>query len=864
MQGLVECEKLTWSSRCVDMKVLEETNRSSENSKTIDDPLEILGQEMVNMLSEDKEVLVKISEDVFSYLKVTQLSLQQIFTQFSGSNVKITIDGSQLKICGSCSLEYLATVAQSLSKAFDLLVKQQSKKSAVFFKFLSLLDPQKITELLIRANILAGWMVKNKKLSICSSTEACVSEAFWFFDELVNISYFPPDNSLNPTQLALAKQEHFSLFVERMQRHSKTIVIGYSDGIKRIEYTSTKNYRSFVCEAISCFFKSKGILAFYDYQKMLPLHYKLLNQNRDLVDQCTSSRYSEITVIKYIGIIKSSSIDLLASTQSKFKNLLESMMQQKVRVTPFCARGWHKSTHSLRQLADIDKLCQTASSVTSSLTPTGPSNHPSIQQRSTQTLGWLFEHWPFLYQYEFIYKKVKIEATNIWCLDADVDGYIIFKDYQACFDLPTGLHIICHPITQKSVHVYKMPEQIWDLQQDATIPLKNGVNNALRAVSRLTTVALSLVGVGSVCHRPDDAAETIFGTIFNFLSSNPICKINEILVVVDPLEKMVWEAFKFILRKIEAGVEHMMESREETITVTFAGASLAAVNEATSRYVAEAETVIGSIDWSNSPFKPFILSLQKNEVEAIKKIGKNQGLFVQVDASKGTLKLEGPFTNLECGKELINKQLLKNKAKNSISFIPDWDPTTTDIKVAVNSGTSEYMKVSQKFYYSLERPWEFEVEFIFRVQNERLLIQYEAHKQMVAKVTGKDVEKELWQLVTTRAVDSIISQEFNRSYDASAAGVSFEKNAQRAVNSNRNLSHILLAKVVTGNTCKEPNNYSSSQKRFWPSNNPTLNMSWPDVNRKNCHSSLNRNSSIVVYHDAAAYPEYVIKFKRNI
>lgn len=57
---------------------------------------------------------------------------------------------------------------------------------------------------------------------------------------------------------------------------------------------------------------------------------------------------------------------------------------------------------------------------------------------------------------------------------------------------------------------------------------------------------------------------------------------------------------------------------------------------------------------------------------------------------------------------------------------------------------------------------------------------------------------------------------------------------------------IMLVKVITGKYCK---GYDK--------------MPWSDVLRRGCHSSVDNTVNpveFIVYHDAAAYPEYVIKY----
>ena len=80
-----------------------------------------------------------------------------------------------------------------------------------------------------------------------------------------------------------------------------------------------------------------------------------------------------------------------------------------------------------------------------------------------------------------------------------------------------------------------------------------------------------------------------------------------------------------------------------------------------------------------------------------------------------------------------------------------------------------------------------------------------------------------------------------------APNLSTSLNIARACS--RSQIHVMLVRVITGIICQGYNM-----------------MDWTEVQKQKCHCTVNylpNPSEYVTYHDAAAYPEYILKIKIN-
>ncbi|XP_078683162.1 uncharacterized protein LOC144917223 [Branchiostoma floridae x Branchiostoma belcheri] len=211
---------------------------------------------------------------------------------------------------------------------------------------------------------------------------------------------------------------------------------------------------------------------------------------------------------------------------------------------------------------------------------------------------------------------------------------------------------------------------------------------------------------------------------------------------------------------------------------------------------------------------------------------------------------------------------LKRVTSAVTSAVPDhWDPHPTDPhsrkpqlchNVTLYPSSDEYKTVSSKFGLG-------NIVNIRRVQNPTLWSQYCAQRQKISlKNPGIDVEQELWHGSSADSCVKICHNGFNRSY-AGVHGVAIGKGTYFAVDPSYSACDrysspdrsghkmLFLAKVLTG--LSTPGNPKMKVPPPRPGGGPL------DTYDSTSGSSSGVGSDIFcVFHDAQAYPEYLITF----
>ncbi|CAF2734466.1 unnamed protein product [Rotaria sp. Silwood2] len=175
--------------------------------------------------------------------------------------------------------------------------------------------------------------------------------------------------------------------------------------------------------------------------------------------------------------------------------------------------------------------------------------------------------------------------------------------------------------------------------------------------------------------------------------------------------------------------------------------------------------------------------------------------------------------------------------------------TENKLKIIVSIDSDEYKSISTDFNTVMKGICK-KIIKIERIQNERWLMQYNAHWTDFKKRLHKDTEKRLYHGCGEKAANSIIEDCFNRSFagvngTAYGVGVYFSSNAaysHRFATPNSNQERcIFLARVLVGKT--------------------TLGNSSIKTRPVGFDSTTDGNHIFVTYHDAQAYAEYLITYK---
>ncbi|XP_038071270.1 protein mono-ADP-ribosyltransferase PARP14-like isoform X2 [Patiria miniata] len=233
--------------------------------------------------------------------------------------------------------------------------------------------------------------------------------------------------------------------------------------------------------------------------------------------------------------------------------------------------------------------------------------------------------------------------------------------------------------------------------------------------------------------------------------------------------------------------------------------------------------------------------------------------------------------NLEDGNVTINFQAMEEispsgnlvvqridmKKAASFEMPSNWIPMTKDkhfAMVQLTAGTPEYTTVETQFQST---GGGHTIREIHRIQNRDLLMQYQARKgAMEARLGRTNIEETLFHGTDEQTCDKINKFGFNRSFCGKNATV-FGNGTYFAVDSNysarsqyakpnaNGVQHMYLTKVLVGDYIR------GNQGIITPPNKP----SHPDQQYDCVVDNVNQPGIYVIFHDAQAYAEYLIKFQ---
>ncbi|XP_070569303.1 protein mono-ADP-ribosyltransferase PARP14-like [Ptychodera flava] len=203
----------------------------------------------------------------------------------------------------------------------------------------------------------------------------------------------------------------------------------------------------------------------------------------------------------------------------------------------------------------------------------------------------------------------------------------------------------------------------------------------------------------------------------------------------------------------------------------------------------------------------------------------------------------------------------------AIPLPPNWEPMAQDkpfILVTLDPSTSEYQNVKSAFIEKLDDTRNVVDIHIERVQNSKLYRQYMVLKQsMDARKSGVQSERNLYHGTKEKSSTLINATGFNRSF-AGLNAVNYGKGSYFAVKSgysagrtysppdDNGYKYIYQCKVLTGEYAR------GKQDMMVP---PPKNPNNPTICYDSVVDKMDNPTMFVVFNDALAYPEYLIKFK---
>ncbi|XP_022096545.1 poly [ADP-ribose] polymerase 14-like isoform X2 [Acanthaster planci] len=177
-------------------------------------------------------------------------------------------------------------------------------------------------------------------------------------------------------------------------------------------------------------------------------------------------------------------------------------------------------------------------------------------------------------------------------------------------------------------------------------------------------------------------------------------------------------------------------------------------------------------------------------------------------------------------------------------------------------GTKEYTDVETGFQLSMGRQ-AVQITQILRIQNRELLMQYQARRTALEARLGRtNIEETLYHGTDEQTCDKINKFGFNRSFCGKNAtmygnGTYFAVEASYSASSSyarpnaSNIKHIYATKVLVGDFT------TGCHGMLVPPNKPNN----PDQLFDSVVNNTNSPRIYVIFHDAQAYPEHLIKFR---
>ncbi|XP_052770411.1 protein mono-ADP-ribosyltransferase PARP14-like isoform X1 [Mya arenaria] len=409
--------------------------------------------------------------------------------------------------------------------------------------------------------------------------------------------------------------------------------------------------------------------------------------------------------------------------------------------------------------------------------------------------------------------------------------------------------------------------------------LENLMTECLKTADQdgYTTIAFPALGTGRCEYPSDVVADTLIKSVMEYENDHPDTNIKCVSFVI--WSKDVETIKAFTKTKEEMSKRQKQKDRRRTEPDSRRQTQTTALTVYTNKpqNIRRIESRIKEFRKEDEIFPPASLleQLTDDRMEVVKKIAReNKTKLVKTDKSLKMIgygnsvkltktKVESYMDNVEKDLKLTLQSLQSLKAKGAVSFPASWSKTdiTDPLKIVNLAPTDpDYVTVSAKFLAET-RLSPANIVKIERIQNPALYGQYFAKKKHMESAGGVSNEKMLWHGTRTPEVAAIIQKKgFDRNYNHGAAigvGVYFAVNANMSASgycSPDKMGHkyIFHACVLTGDS-----GVGSGGIRFPPPKVPGN----PLITFDSTCDNVANPSMFAVFHDAQAYPSFMITFK---
>lgn len=358
-------------------------------------------------------------QEILRYVVAAKLNLNGIIEE-KVSSVTIDCEKSVLSVV-SRKKGKVATVFEQLHKTFQTFSILRRVESPTFLQCLRSIASYAVTKYLQDCKLMVGWSVGDNTLSFCSHNLIVCHSAFKAIDHAIcQMTYPEQPHTLTASQRELINVYSFEMFILNLKSQIESLAANYGKHLNviKLAFKKSKHTLSDYRYAMRCFrryFESKGTLTAFSEIPLTGLQLVLLQKCKSTFEKCLKAKFDNklegvnIVTVGDMCIIECTSSQLCNKAVKVVVNILTNISEREFRVPKLSVSDWMKSRHSKQVLRDIDCLCRTVSKVQLPQATLGSSlEKPTGSFAHSLAVGWIFEHWSDLHQYQSLGNKVKI------------------------------------------------------------------------------------------------------------------------------------------------------------------------------------------------------------------------------------------------------------------------------------------------------------------------------------------------------------------------------------------------------------------------------------------------------------------------
>lgn len=367
----------------------------------------------------------QLDKEVLAYLVETEDLIRKPMEKKNLVAMYIDLELGFLTVYGGIQ-KHIDTTVRELEYLLENEVATRSiAKSEIFIQCFKSLDYNDLMKTLSKYNVQVGWAIRDGQLCACSQTSDNLDTGYRLVEEIVTNMRFKVSQPASLSQKMLIKTDTWKIFIKDFEVQYPEVQLTFEEVSERVVISlpvSQENSLSQVFADLQKFYRKNNAFSFVNTICLSEIMYRLLEKKQhniftSYINTCYLNYQFPVKICLQANrtiMIKSDYQAVVEQATNHVFQLLNSIKHKTLHATKPCLINWLKSVANLKKVKDIDMLSRTVSTIFTPTTPqlTTPSN-PAVRGHHDQTLGWLFEHWPFLHQYQSVINKLKIVKGNI-------------------------------------------------------------------------------------------------------------------------------------------------------------------------------------------------------------------------------------------------------------------------------------------------------------------------------------------------------------------------------------------------------------------------------------------------------------------